>query len=319
MSNEVAISCLAWIVHSAVNDGTQLSRYRGPLRPPLQRKYTTVGDVPTLATLHTSLLRFSILYLPFYYLHSLCNDGKEEALQELFKKVMLEINRSKECDFWINRYRQSSGVSLLLFQDDRLIRPYSKRPTIIETWNTQTLFTRLSLDAQFVARHPVNPNVLYNADGLPSRVFAAATFGLESVIIVATDAEIEEKIVFKQTNLQVAAARGHEGVVKALLERKTVLKDINVSSCRYDTFWDLRHLSEHESWSYGAALHFAFLCDKGGTKIIEALIQAGADVEAKDSTGQTPKDMGIRSGREDYLKALEKLINNPSLGVLVQA
>jgi hypothetical protein len=110
-------------------------------------------------------------------------------------------------------------------------------------------------------RHPVNPGALYSASGSPSRVFAAATFGLESVITAATDAEIAEiaeKNVFKQTTLQIAAARGHERVVEALLERKPVLKDINLSSRKDDTFWDLEDPSEHVFWSHGTALQFAF-------------------------------------------------------------
>ncbi len=127
----------------------------------------------------------------------------------------------------------------------------------------------------------------------------------------ATDAEVEEKNVFKQTNLQVAAARGHKEVVKALLERKPVLKDIDLCSCKDDTFWDLGHPSEHEPWSHGTALHFAFLCDQGCSEIIGALVQAGADVKAKNSLSQTPRDMALMVGREDCLKVFEKGLNLP--------
>jgi ankyrin repeat protein len=130
--------------------------------------------------------------------------------------------------------------------------------------------------------------------------------------------------VFKQTNLQIAAARGHEGVVKALLERKSVLKDIDLSSCKDDTFWNLEDSSEHEFWSYGTALHFAFLSNKGSTEVIKALIRAGADVEAQNSQNQRPRDMAIRAGREDDLKVLDtsrvrKGASDFSLGDLVQA
>lgn len=114
----------------------------------------------------------------------------------------------------------------------------------------------------------MNPGALYSASGSPSRVFAAATFGLESVITAATDAEIAEKNVFKQTTLQIAAARRHERVVEALLERKPALKDINLSSRKDDTFWDLEDPSEHVFWSHGTALQFAFLSNSGSTGVI---------------------------------------------------
>jgi hypothetical protein len=305
VSAEVAISCLSWIAHSAKNGGSRLSRSPSPLRPSIERNLTTVGDVPTLATLHISLLRFSVLYWPFYYLHTFYNGGKEEALRELFKKVMLENRGSKEFKFWIDRYKQSSGASHSQLQDDRLMRPWSNNRTSGETWHTPRLSAGLLLDTKFITRHPVNPGALYSASGSPSKAFAAAIFGLESVITGATDAEIAEKNLFKQTNLQIAAARGHDGVVKALLKRIPVLKDINLSSRKDDTFWDLEDPSEHEFWSHGTALHFAFLSNKGSTEVIEALIRAGADVEARNSQNQTPRDMAVRAGRENDLKVLD--------------
>ncbi len=101
VSAEVAISCLSWIVHSAKNEVSGISRSARPLRPAIEHRYSTHTNFPTLATLSTPLLRFSILYWPFYYLYSLYNGGNEEALEELFKKVMLGIGRSKEFTFWI--------------------------------------------------------------------------------------------------------------------------------------------------------------------------------------------------------------------------
>jgi hypothetical protein len=190
------------------------------------------------------------------------------------------------------------------FQRPTLLANEVYWPTHVETWHTPRLSGGLLSDAQFTMRHPVNPGALYSASGSPSRVFAAATFGLESVITAATDAEIAEKNVFKQTTLQIAAARGHERVVEALLERKSVLKDINLSR-KDDTFWDLEDPSEHVFWSHGTALQFAFLSNSGSTGVIQALILAGADIKTRNSQGQTPRDMVVRAGRENDLKVLD--------------
>lgn len=286
VSAEVATSCLSWILYSAKHSQSGDSRSPSPLRPSITRSYTS-SVVPTLATIHLSLFHFSVIYWPFYYTYAISNGGEEQELQDAFRKVMLETRRGNAFSFWIDQYKQFSGVTMPRLQGDILMPPSSDYSRPVQSWHEAPSTTQVS-GSRFIARYPVSPGTLYSASGSPSRIFAAATFGFASVITAATDAELAERNVFKQTNLQIAAVRGHLDVVKALLERQCVREDINAHSWN-DGVWDAMGTDRY-SRAQGTALHFAELCRRDNTEVIEELVEAGADTEAKNSLGQTPKE-----------------------------
>ncbi|KAK4691497.1 hypothetical protein P7C71_g5516, partial [Lecanoromycetidae sp. Uapishka_2] len=310
---EVAVSCLSWISHSAKSGASQISRDLYLQRPPIQRSYTTIGAVPTLATLQCSLLRFSVLYWHSYCPHTYYGP-RENALQKLFSEVMYEERGSQILNFWIDQYKKSCGISLPRLRGHRWMRPGFMQCAPIEDWHMLmlTLSNCHVSDAQFVMRHPVKPGALYSTSGPPSRIFAAAAFGIQSVITCATNAELSEKNVFRQTNLQIAAARGHEKVLKELLECKSVREDINLFSPISDTFWDSGDTGE-PVYGYvfrGTALHFAVLSSKDNPQIIKAIINAGADLEAKNDRGETARGMALRLGRWNAMKVLDDCTMN---------
>ncbi|KAL9053328.1 MAG: hypothetical protein Q9162_004828 [Coniocarpon cinnabarinum] len=85
------------------------------------------------------------------------------------------------------------------------------------------------------------------------------------------------------TALQAAAYKGHEGIVRELLERGA---DVNV-----------------QGGSYGTALHAAAYRAHG--KTVQLLLRNGADVNIQDHRCGTALHLAIRRGKESVLSALQ--------------
>ena len=260
VSIEVATSCLSWIIYLAHEKGGSEPLGHVPqLRPILQRSYTTIGPVPTIASIDLSLLRFSVLYWPLYYRYALSDGGGEEASFKILENLVIKSHGRDEFNFWVEEYKQSSGVSLPQFHynsDNRVEQAWDEDMK----WHLPKTFTESFSALRFFSRHPVHPAVFYNSSGSPLKTFAAATYGIESVIETATDAEISERNVFNQTSLQIAAARGHLSIVKSLLERPSIRQVINFPAWN-DGFWNGRspHMYPHFQRAKGTALSFAHL------------------------------------------------------------
>lgn len=75
-------------------------------------------------------------------------------------------------------------------------------------------------------------------------------FGIESVIAVAQDAELERLNMLGQSCLQIAAALGNVPVVEALLKREGWLKHINNPSSCNDTFSYLPSKAVRLAWGH---------------------------------------------------------------------
>ena len=228
-------------------------------RPGLSRSYTTIEAVPTIASIDLSLLRFSVLYWPSYYRYALSDGGGEEAPFKILEKLVIKSHGRDEFNFWVEEYKQSSGVSLPQFHhnsDNRAEQAWNEDMR----WLLPKPFTGSFSALRFFSRHPVHPAVFYNSSGSPLKIFAAATYGIESIIETATHAEISDRNVFNQTSLQIAAARGHLSIVRSLLKRSSIRQGINFPAWN-DGFWNARspHMYPNFQRAKGTALHFAHL------------------------------------------------------------
>jgi hypothetical protein len=174
----------------------------------------------------------------------------------------------------------------------------------------ETQYIYLGNQASNTGYHKSNKFVFYSNDETvsPSRIFTAAFFGLESVITSAEDAELEELNALNQSSLQIAAARGHLPVVKALLGRNCVRKSINISShCRetnhhmsrsaqqarltYKSLFVMDNLGECQATFDGIVLRFAWSgLDFVTQKIVDTLLEAGAGADARNLVNQTYGD-----------------------------
>ena len=106
---------------------------------------------------------------------------------------------------------------------------------------------------------------------------------LQMIMERKDQAEIDARDAYRRTPLLYAAERGHEAVVKDLLETGKV--NVNAQD------------------SLGASpLHWAAV--RGHTAIMSLLLENGADIEARDRGGCTPLAWAIQSGLESSVEVL---------------
>jgi hypothetical protein len=138
-------------------------------------------------------------------------------------------------------------------------------------------------------RRPFNwplPTFLGNLNFLANEVLKSAMCPghevLVQLLIVRDDVDINIK-VSGQTPLSWAAEKGHEAIVKLLLERGAELetKDNNCGQTPL-------------SWA----------AEKGHEAVVKLLLERGAELETKSNNSQTPLSLAAREGHEVVVKLL---------------
>jgi ankyrin repeat protein len=148
------------------------------------------------------------------------------------------------------------------------------------------LFSDLAAAGELLRAHP---ELVHSCDemGETALHYATAEANLEAArLLLQHNADVHARDHSGKPPLHNAAIAGHAEMVKFLLTRGA---DPKLQDENFDT-----------------ALHYAVLAQTPSPAVLDALVAAGADVNAPNNLDQTPIDLAVEADREDLAERLRR-------------
>jgi ankyrin repeat protein len=162
------------------------------------------------------------------------------------------------------------------------------------------------------------------SQGAPGRTrgpHLAAYFGLKNATnaLLTRRHDLDSKNDYGRTPLSYAAERGHEAVVKLLLDIGKVDADSDTGNGRAPLSWAAErgheavaklllekgaYVDSREGWSSPTPLSLAV--EHGHEAVVQLLLEKGAYVESRDNDGRTPLSLAAEHGHEAVVRLLLK-------------
>jgi hypothetical protein len=198
-------------------------------------------------------------------------------------------------------------VRQLLFKD------YTVAPLFIK-WVSAAIRSSISLRWD----SPLRADLIESSSSPPSPLFLTCRFGWLSIICdMCTFGNVawNQRNNNRNTGLYLAAANGHEAVVKLLLEKGAELesKNKNGQTPLSLAAWRgneamvkllLEKSAELESKNKNGQTPLSLAASRGSEAVVKLLLEKGAELESEDKDGQTPLSLAAENEEETMVKLL---------------
>lgn len=165
--------------------------------------------------------------------------------------------------------------------------------------------------AKMLLEAGANANVRNTSEHTPLYVAAFLGHAQVAELLLQAGAEVNAACFMGITPLYMAARLGHEEAVQVLLEHGAEVHNIHEAAGIGDVEKVRQFLAadasliDQEAMSGGMPLHWAAV--NGKLEVVRALIEAGADVNARDNGGETPLHWAAAN---DQRRAAELLLEH---------